>query len=93
MTEEFTAVYWMHPLLPDKISFWSSDTGDVIPGTDRVRFPDVVERKARELLNKVSMQDVFYSFGISHPGAIQLQNYPSSLRHPNSALTPVRRSR
>jgi len=26
------------------------------------------------------MQDVFYSFGISHPGAIQLHNYPNWLR-------------
>jgi hypothetical protein len=27
-----------------------------------------------------TMGDIFYSFGISHPGAIRLHNYPSFLR-------------
>ncbi|TDI24987.1 MAG: peroxidase [Acidobacteria bacterium] len=92
MTEEFTAVYRMHPLLPEELSFWSSATGDVIPGKDKIPFPDVAERKARELLNQVSMQDVFYSFGISHPGAIQLHNYPNWLRElkrPDGRLVDV----
>jgi hypothetical protein len=30
---------------------------------------------------KVTIEDVFYSFGISHPGAITLHNYPEFLRN------------
>ena len=92
LTEEFTAVYRMHPLLPEEMTFWSSETGRVIPGKDKVPFLDVAERKARELLNQVSMPDVFYSFGISHPGAIQLYNYPNwlrELRRPDGRLVDV----
>ena len=92
ITEEFTAVYRMHPMLPEEVSFWSSDTGDLIAGKDKVPFLDVTERKVRELLNQVSMQDVFYSFGISHPGAIQLRNYPNwlrELRRPDGRLLDV----
>ena len=92
MTEEFVAIYRMHPLLPEEMSFRSSDTGDVIPGKAGVPFPDVAERKARELLHQVSMQDVFYSFGLSHPGAIQLHNYPNWLRElkrPDGRLVDV----
>ena len=51
LTEEFTAVYRMHPLLPEDVTFRSSETGDVIPGQEKVFFPNVAERKARELLN------------------------------------------
>ena len=80
MTEEFTAVYRMHPLLPEELAFRSSATGNLIAGKEKVPFLDIAERKARELLNQVSMRDVFYSFGISHPGAIQLRNYPNWLR-------------
>ena len=38
------------------------------------------------------MQDVFYSFGITHPGAIQLHNYPNWLRElkrPDGRLVDV----
>ena len=41
LTEEFTAVYRLHPLLPEELSFWSSDTGDLISGKDKVPFLDI----------------------------------------------------
>ncbi len=34
----------------------------------------------RERLNEMSMGDVLYSFGTSHPGAITLHNYPRFLQ-------------
>ena len=53
LTEEFTAVYRMHPLLPETVALRSAETGDVIAGLAEVPFPDVAERKARELLSRV----------------------------------------
>ena len=35
----------------------------------------------RERLTEMSMADVFYSFGTSHPGAITLHNFPRFLQH------------
>ena len=35
----------------------------------------------RERLTEMSMADVLYSFGTSHPGAITLHNFPRFLQH------------
>jgi len=77
LTEEFVAVYRMHPLLPDDFTFRSI-------GDDRV----LQERTFRELgaldvrarLDEVGFVDSFYSFGTAHPGAITLHNYPRFLQ-------------
>jgi len=77
ITEEFVAVYRMHPLMPDDFSFRSFSTGQVV---DQCTLPDVAEKRARELMTKFSMADLFYSFGQMHPGAIKLHNYPRFLQ-------------
>ena len=43
-------------------------------------FPEVADRRAREVLMKVPMADALYSFGTMHPGAITLHNFPHFLR-------------
>ena len=77
ITEEFVAVYRMHPLMPDDFSFRSFASGAVV---DERTLPDVSVNHARELMNKLSMADLFYSFGVMHPGAIRLHNYPRFLQ-------------
>src|SRR4029079_6259977 len=37
----------------------------------------------RECLEQVSLADALYSFGVAHPGAISLHNYPRSLQRFN----------
>ena len=77
ITEEFVAVYRMHPLMPDDFSFRSFASGAVV---DERTLPDVSVNHARELMNKLSMADLFYSFGVMNPGAIRLHNYPRFLQ-------------
>jgi hypothetical protein len=77
ITEEFVAVYRMHPLMPDDFSFRSFASGAVV---DERALPDVSVNHARELMNKFSMADLFYSFGVMNPGAIRLHNYPRFLQ-------------
>lgn len=77
MTEEFTAVYRMHPLLPEKISFRSLQTGRLL---DERLLQDVVDQNVRQIMNAISLEDLFYSFGVAHPGAITLHNFPNFLR-------------
>ncbi|HZT43938.1 MAG TPA: peroxidase family protein [Chthonomonadaceae bacterium] len=77
LTEEFVSVYRMHPLLPDEISF-RSVTNDT--QQQNRSLPDLIFQKVRTLQEQVSMTDLFYSFGTSHPGAITLHNYPRFLQ-------------
>jgi hypothetical protein len=77
MTEEFVAVYKMHALIPDDFSFRSAANDALLQERS---FPQVANRAAQDLLGQVSMTDLLYSFGTSHPGAIQLRNYPRTLQ-------------
>jgi len=78
LTEEFVAVYRMHPLIPDEFSFRTlADDREVASLT----LPDLGVLHVRERLSELPMPDVLYSFGRSHPGAISLHNYPRFLQH------------
>jgi hypothetical protein len=78
LTEEFVAVYRMHPLIPDEFSFRSLE-GDKHLAT--YTLPDLGALKVRERLAEMEMSDLFYSFGTMNPGAITLHNYPKFLQH------------
>ncbi len=78
LTEEFTIVYRMHPLIPDEYSFRSAiDNGAILDRT----FREIAGPYAEEVLQQVSLADAFYSFGTSYPGAIILNNYPHYLQN------------
>jgi hypothetical protein len=77
LTEEFVSVYRMHPLLPDEFTFRSARTDDVL---QERTFPEVGVLQMRDRLEELEMGDVFYSFGIAHPGAISLHNFPRYLQ-------------
>jgi hypothetical protein len=42
--------------------------------------PDVVGPKGREIMRRIPLADLFYSFGIAHPGAVRLHNFPRHLQ-------------
>lgn len=78
LTEEFTAVYRLHPLIPDDIEIHSMYSGDLLK---KMTFPEVANKNAATVIDKqVSVLDVLYSFGIANPGAIVLHNYPRFLQ-------------
>ncbi len=79
LTEEFTSVYRMHPLLPDDLTCGRLPTTAPLaqlhasatlagPGT------------RKEIAATYALGDLFYSFGTTHPGAIVLRNYPKFLQ-------------
>ena len=85
LTEEFVSVYRMHPLMPDEIAFHRLDGDHVLT----LALPEMIEEKARGLVaddgeavfgRPFGMADMFYSFGIAHPGALRLHNFPNFLR-------------
>src|SRR5215207_1774725 len=77
ITEEFVAVYRMHPLLPDDFSFRSVEDDRSILETT---FPEVAFDKAKPVLDKVGWVNALYSCGTMHPGAITLHNFPRALQ-------------
>jgi hypothetical protein len=77
LTEEFVAVYRMHPLIPDDITFWSATNGRQL---QRLAFPEIAGNSAQTICDEVEITDLFYSFGLMNPGAVTLHNYPRALQ-------------
>lgn len=77
LTEEFVTVYRMHPLLPDDYMIHDFSTGAL---RGHKNFLQIQGDMADEAMRDISLRDALYSFGIAHPGAITLHNFPESLR-------------
>ena len=83
LTEEFVAVYRMHPLLPDEVTFYSARDERVLRGP--LKFMELAmaygdPAQPRAILNDIESANAFYSLGIANPGAITLHNYPEFFR-------------
>lgn len=77
MTEEFAAVYRLHSLIPDEISFRRhTDDSEVV----RLDLPKVAGGEVCDVYDAVPFDDVVYSLGTSNPGALVLHNFPNALR-------------
>jgi hypothetical protein len=87
LTEEFTAVYRLHPLLPNDIQVLSAKNGQ--PGrvlkfeSEDPNDPDLIigpHAMANALGGGTTLTDLFYTFGIHMPGAVTLRNFPNWMR-------------
>jgi hypothetical protein len=91
ITEEFVAVYRLHPLVPDELRILSASDGRVV---EELPFDRVAGKHTKPLLDdrRLDMADLFYSFGLGNPGAVVLHNYPNHLREftqPDGSLLDV----
>jgi len=77
LTEEFVAVYRMHPLMPDDLTFRRLKDDSII---EQRELPDVHSTLTHSFMNRYHFADLWYSFGRMHPGAIRLHNYPRFLQ-------------
>jgi hypothetical protein len=78
LTEEFVSVYRMHPLLPDEFTFRSAADDSLVAEHD---FPELNALHARRRLGELTLANALYSFGVAHPGALTLHNFPRFLQH------------
>src|SRR5690554_6521773 len=78
LTEEFVSVYRMHPLMRDDIEVYDVGTNVV---RERIAIPDTRDGDAEDVLDDVGADRLWYSFGITHPGALVLENYSEFLRN------------
>jgi len=78
LTEEFAAVYRMHSLLPDDYTFRSVVNHAVL---GQFELPALSGKQGRTIIDQFDFADLFYSFGVSHPGALRLHNFPKHLQN------------
>jgi hypothetical protein len=77
LTEEFTAVYRMHPLAPDHFSLRDSEDDGVLA---EKTFRELTGPSGLEISQTMEMTDLLYSFGTEHPGLVCLHNFPKFLQ-------------
>ncbi|HEX4939628.1 MAG TPA: peroxidase family protein, partial [Candidatus Kapabacteria bacterium] len=90
LTEEFTAVYRMHPLLRDSLEV-RNYANDAVIGNSLLQAHSFAG--AAQLTSQHGLTNLFYSFGRTHPGLLELNNYPQMLqnftREPGVAMTDL----
>jgi hypothetical protein len=77
LTEEFTAVYRMHPLIPDEYAFRAAADNHPL---ETVNFRQIAGPATVGVLDRLSLADMLYSFGTAYPGAVSLHNFPKFLQ-------------
>ncbi len=77
LTEEFVEVYRLHSLLPETIQIRRVGDSEAVEETP---FVETRQAGSGKLTQRTSMADLFYSFGVQHPGQLVLNNYPTFMR-------------
>ncbi|WP_425246174.1 peroxidase family protein [Streptomyces sp. NEAU-NA10] len=77
LTEEFVAVYRMHPLIRDE---WHLRSADDDATLRHCTLRDISGPGALKVLETTGMADLLYSFGTLHPGLVTLHNFPRFLQ-------------
>ncbi len=78
ITEEFVAVYRLHPLLPDDYAIRDHATGELVEET---AFDPIQGHGTRPTVEKYGWSNLLYTFGTANPGAITLKNHPNALNN------------
>jgi len=77
LTEEFVAVYRMHPLIPDELSIVSARDGTRLAGRG---LAELLGPAAQVVAGEFQESDLMASFGVGRAGQIALHNFPDTLR-------------
>jgi hypothetical protein len=78
ITEEFIAVYRLHPLIPDDYEIRSHTNGELI---DTTEFTPIQGKGTRPSVDRWGMSNLWYSLGTANPGAVTLHNHPRALQN------------
>jgi hypothetical protein len=76
LTQEFVEVYRLHSFLPERLKLRKRGTGEV----EQIPFAATRQAGSGKLTKRMSMGDLFYSFGNQHPGQLVLNNYPKFMQ-------------
>ncbi len=73
LSEEFTEVYRLHSLLPEKLALrrrQGNGAAELVP------FQQTRQSGSGKITRRYALADLFFSFGTQHPGQLVLNNYP-----------------
>jgi hypothetical protein len=73
LTEEFVEVYRLHSLLPETLALRRTSDDGVV---EQLPFQASRQSGSAKLTSRFALADLFFSFGMQHPGALVLNNYP-----------------
>ncbi|MBY0416221.1 MAG: hypothetical protein K2Q18_18755, partial [Bdellovibrionales bacterium] len=77
ITEEFTSVYRLHSLLPEKLNIRTLSNKKKF---EPIAFTDTRNEKSYGIMAGHDLKDLFYSFGTQHPGQLVLNNFPKFMQ-------------
>ena len=77
ITEEFTSVYRLHSLLPEKLVLKNESNKSIV---EEVPFIETRNEKSYSIMENYNTKDLFYSFGTQLPGQLVLNNFPEFMR-------------
>jgi hypothetical protein len=86
LSEEFTEVYRLHELLPDELVLRSRSDGKTL---ERLQLAASRQVAAHQIMDRITMADLLYSFGNQHPGQLVLNNFPRTLQQLSLPGNPV----
>lgn len=78
LTEEFTAVYRMHPLMRDNVEVYDIGSNVV---SQTIAIEDTRDGSSNDIIDAQGIERLWYSFGVTNPGSLTLHNYPNFLRN------------
>lgn len=77
ITEEFVAVYRLHSLIPDDYRF--NSMADPTMSCYKT-FREIEGNNTRPAIDKLGLENLWFSFGLAHPGKLTLGNFPRFLQ-------------
>ena len=86
LTEEFVEVYRLHSLLPETLAIRGIGVADRV---EELALTETRQEGSRRITARVPMADLFYSFGIQHPGQLVLNNYPRFMQEMSIPGNPL----
>jgi hypothetical protein len=84
ITEDFVAVYRLHPLIPDEVAFRRAADGtpmDELEGGATLEFEQLAvarddRPRVRRRLEEIGFENACYSLATANPGSLTLHNHP-----------------
>ncbi|KAJ7454789.1 heme peroxidase [Mycena latifolia] len=89
-SEEFVSIYRFHSLLQDTLEIRDRHTGESTG--KKYSIPEYAFRGAQDVIRGNDFSDVVFTFGVDHPGAMVLNNYPAGMLHltkPGQPYNPI----
>lgn len=85
LTQEFVEVYRLHSMLPETLHLKKLDTNE----SREIPFVQSRQMGSAALIDEQGLDNLFYSFGVQHPGQLVLNNFPRFMQELSIPGNPI----